>query len=66
MTVFACIISFILGWLAYKAADMYDRKREKEMEELEKENTELRDKYLQATDNGTSCAHLKNLEKGKR
>jgi hypothetical protein len=32
MTVFACIISFILGWIAYKATDMYDRKREKENE----------------------------------
>lgn len=29
MTVFACIISFILGWIAYKAVDMYDRKRER-------------------------------------
>jgi hypothetical protein len=29
MTVFACIICFMLGWIAHKAADMYDRKREK-------------------------------------
>lgn len=30
MILFACIISFILGWIAYKAADMYDRKREED------------------------------------
>lgn len=30
MTVFAFIISFMLGWIAHKAADMCDRKREKE------------------------------------
>jgi len=30
---------------------------------LEKENEELRTKYLQATDEGTSWAHLKSLEK---
>lgn len=31
--------------------------------DLQKENKELRDKYLQATDEGTSWAHLKSLEK---
>lgn len=30
MTMFAYIVSFMLGWLAHKATDMYDRKREKE------------------------------------
>lgn len=30
MTAYACIVCFILGWLAHKAADMYDRKREEE------------------------------------
>lgn len=30
MTVFALIVSFMLGWIAHKVADMYDRKREKE------------------------------------
>ena len=33
------------------------------IEELEKENEELRTKYLQATNEGTSWAHLKSLEK---
>lgn len=33
MTLFACIISFILGWIAHKAADMYDRRREKEAQD---------------------------------
>jgi hypothetical protein len=32
-------------------------------EQLEKENAELREKYLQATDEGTSFAHLKSLER---
>lgn len=35
------------------------------IEELEKENEELRTKYLQATNEGTSWAHLKSLEKEK-
>lgn len=30
MPLFACIVSFMLGWIAYKVADMYDKKREKE------------------------------------
>lgn len=30
MTVFACIVCFMLGWITHKVADMYDRKREKE------------------------------------
>lgn len=33
MTLFACIISFMLGWIVHKVADMYDRKREKEVKE---------------------------------
>lgn len=33
------------------------------IEELEKENEELRTKYLQATNEGTSWAHLKSMEK---
>lgn len=37
--------------------------REKKIEELEQENAELRAKYLQATDEGTSFAHLKSLER---
>lgn len=28
MILFALIVSFMFGWLAHKAADMYDRKRE--------------------------------------
>lgn len=32
------------------------------LESLEKENEKLRTKYLQATDEGTSWAHLKSLE----
>jgi hypothetical protein len=32
MTLFVCIVSFMLGWIAYKAADMYDRKRDTEVE----------------------------------
>lgn len=31
MTVFDCIVCFMLGWIAHKASDMYDRKREKEV-----------------------------------
>lgn len=31
--------------------------------ELEKENAELKEKWLQATDEGTSWAHLKSLER---
>ena len=38
-------------------------KKEKRITELEKENAELREKYLQATDEGTSFAHLKSLER---
>lgn len=34
-----------------------------EVEELKKENADLRAKYLQATDEGTSFAHLKSLER---
>lgn len=33
MTVFYLIVSFMLGWIAHKVADMYDRKREKEIKE---------------------------------
>lgn len=33
MTVFACIVCFMLGWITHKAADMYDRRREKEVSE---------------------------------
>ena len=37
--------------------------RDIKIKELEKENAELRAKYLQATDEGTSFAHLKSLER---
>ena len=37
--------------------------RDVKIDELEKENAELRAKYLQATDEGTSFAHLKSLER---
>lgn len=40
-----------------------ETEKDKKIEELEKENEELRKKYLQATDDGTSWAHLKSLEK---
>lgn len=33
------------------------------IKEMQEENEELRTKYLQATDEGTSWAHLKSLEK---
>ena len=33
MTVFAGIVCFMLGWITHKVADMYDRKREKEIKE---------------------------------
>ena len=33
MTAFACIVCFMLGWIAHKAADMYDKKMEKEAAE---------------------------------
>lgn len=35
---------------------------ENKIAELKRENAELRAKYLQATDEGTSWAHLKSLE----
>ena len=39
-----------------------EERKAKRIKELEVENAELRTKYLQATDEGTSWAHLKNLE----
>ena len=38
------------------------RQSEKRIAELEKENAELKEKWLQATDEGTSWAHRKSLE----
>lgn len=37
--------------------------RDVEFDNLQKENAELKAKWLQATDEGTSWAHLKSLEK---
>ena len=42
--------------------EQYKAVAEPEIERLKKENAELRIKYLQATDEGTSWAHLKSLE----
>lgn len=39
-----------------------EERKANRIKELEVENAELRTKYLQATDEGTSWAHLKNLE----
>jgi len=39
------------------------RQSEKRIADIEKENTRLKEKWLQATDDGTSWAHLKSLER---
>ena len=39
-----------------------EERKAKRIKDLEKENAEIKAKYLQATDEGTSWAHLKNLE----
>ena len=43
-------------------AEEIQRYTENRCEALEKENAELKKKWLQATDEGTSWAHLKRLE----
>lgn len=45
-----------------KRAEEIQRYTENRCEALEKENAELREKWLQATDEGTSWARLKGLE----
>lgn len=45
-----------------KRAEEIQRYTENRCEALEKENAELREKWLQATDEGTSWARLKSLE----
>lgn len=45
-----------------KRAEEIQRYTENRCEALEKENAELKEKWLQATDEGTSWAHLKSLE----
>lgn len=39
-----------------------EERKANRIKDLEKENAEIKAKYLQATDEGTSWAHLKNLE----
>lgn len=45
-----------------KRAEEIQRYTENRCEALEKENAELKEKWLQATDEGTSWANLKHLE----
>ena len=47
----------------YGYKEKFKRYVNNRLEGLEKENEELKTKYLQATDEGTSWAHLKSLEK---
>ena len=42
--------------------DKINKQQSEQIEKLEEENAELREKWLQATDEGTSWANLKHLE----